>query len=312
MADFVDEEAFASLAGDFATYVARKIGNKDEVRLVLEPVEVLTPLFLDGLRDLAGERPLALFFDTYEHTGPFLDSWLRDLLEGRYGDEPANILLTIAGRDELDRNLWAPYEPLLARLPLEPFTEEEARTYLARKGVTDEWVVEVVLSLSGRLPLLLATLAAEGPDDPGKVGDPSGEAVERFLKWVEEPERRRAALDAALPRHLNRDVLTVLVGEEAAGALFDWLIRMPFVLRRGDGWVYHEGVRTQMLRYKRRESPRVGPTCTAAWPITTNGCGTVWGWRRGPPAGTKPGRPATWKRPTTASARRLISTSPPP
>jgi tetratricopeptide (TPR) repeat protein len=256
VADFVDEEAVASLAGDFASYVARKIGNKDEVRLVLEPVEVLTPLFLADLREMADKHLLALFFDTYERTGSSLDSWLRDLLEGRHGDVPVNIVLTIAGRDELDRNHWAPYEGLLARLSLDPFTEEEAHDYLARKGITDEQVVEVILQLSGRLPLLVATLAAESPDDPAKIGDPSGEAVERFLKWVENPKQRQVALDAALPRRLNRDLLAVLVGEKESDTLFAWLKGMPFVERRGDGWAYHDVVRAQMLRYKRQEAPQ--------------------------------------------------------
>jgi hypothetical protein len=85
LADFVDEEAFTSLAGDFASYVARKIGNKDEVQLVLKPLEVLTPLFLDDLQQVAENKPVVLFFDTYERTGPFLDAWLRGMLEGRYG-----------------------------------------------------------------------------------------------------------------------------------------------------------------------------------------------------------------------------------
>jgi len=255
-ADFVDEEAFASLAGDFASYVARKIGNKDEVRLVLEPVEVLTPVFLADLREVAEKHPIALFLDTYERTGGFLDPWLRDLLEGRHGDVPVNIVLVITGRDELDRNHWAPYEGLLARLPLEPFTEEEAHDYLARKDITDEQVMEVILQLSGRLPLLVATLAAESPDDPAKVGDPSGEAVERFLKWVEDARQRQVALDAALPRRLNRDVLAVLVGEEEASTLFAWLREMPFIEKRGDGWAYHDVVRAQMLRYKRQEAPK--------------------------------------------------------
>jgi tetratricopeptide (TPR) repeat protein len=256
VADFVDEEAFASLAGDFASYVARKISNKDEVRLVLEPVEVLTPLFLADLREVAEKHPVALLFDTYERTANFLDSWLRELLEGRHGDVPVDTLLVVAGRDELDRNHWAPYEGLLARLPLDPFTKEEARDYLTRKGITDERVVEVILRLSGRLPLLVATLAAESPDDPEKVGDPSGEAVERFLKWVEDPKQRQVALDAALPRRLNRDVLAVLVDGEEANAVFAWLRRMPFIERRGDCWAYHDVVRPQMLRYKRRESPQ--------------------------------------------------------
>lgn len=114
VAEFLDEEATASLAGEFASYVARKIRDSGERRLVLEPIEVLTPLFLEDLRRVAKKRHVALFFDTYERTGDFLDRWLRDLLEERYGEVPANILLVIAGRHELDRSHWAPYEGLLA------------------------------------------------------------------------------------------------------------------------------------------------------------------------------------------------------
>jgi tetratricopeptide (TPR) repeat protein len=256
VADFVDEETFAELGSEFASYVARKIGNKDEVQLVLEPVEVLTPLFLADLRTEADKRAIALFFDTYERTGAFLDSWLRHLLDGRYGDVPANILFVIAGRDTLDRNLWSPYERLLERLLLDPFTEDEAREHLTHEGITNEQVTEVIMRLSGKLPLLMATLAAENPDDPSKVGDPSGEAVERFLKWVEDPKRRQVTLDAALARRLNRDVLAVLVGEEDSDALFGWLREMPFVEKQGDYWAYHDVVRAQMLRYKRQEAPR--------------------------------------------------------
>jgi hypothetical protein len=255
VAELLDEEPIVDKGGEFAAYVARKVRRKEDVHLVLEPVEVLTPLFLADLREVAERCPTALVFDTYERTGNFLDPWLRDLLEGHHGDVPANILLVVAGRDELDRNQWAPYEGLLARLSLEPFTDVEARDYLARKGITDERVVEVIQSLSGHLPLLVATLAAESPDDPDKVGDPSGEAVERFLKWVEYPKRRQTALDAALPRFLNRDVLAVLVGNEEANALFTWLKGMPFVEKRGGSWAYHGVVRAQMLRYKRQESP---------------------------------------------------------
>ncbi|RLC83672.1 MAG: hypothetical protein DRI37_09960, partial [Chloroflexi bacterium] len=148
VADFVDEDTVSGLGGDFAAYIARKITNKDEVHLVLEPVKVLTPLFLAGLAEVAKKHSLVLFFDTYERTGDFLDPWLRDLLKGRYGDAPANILLVIAGRDGLDSNCWSPYEGVLVRFPLDPFTGEEARDYLARKGVTNEQVIDVILSLS--------------------------------------------------------------------------------------------------------------------------------------------------------------------
>ncbi|MGI8503183.1 MAG: ATP-binding protein, partial [Hassallia sp.] len=88
--DFIDEDAVASQAGEWASYVAKKLTNKDEVRLIQEPVEVLTPLFLQDISKLAEKSGVALFFDTYECSEDFLDNWLREILEGRYGEVPLN------------------------------------------------------------------------------------------------------------------------------------------------------------------------------------------------------------------------------
>ncbi|MDX2230064.1 MAG: hypothetical protein NW220_10525 [Leptolyngbyaceae cyanobacterium bins.349] len=253
---FIDEEAFTSQAGEWASYVAKKLGNKDDVQLVNEPVEVLTPLFLQDLGKIAEKSAPVLFFDTYERTSSFLDAWLRELLEGRHGNLPANLLLVIAGRDELDQNLWAEYEGAIARFPLNPFTNEEAIQYLHRKGITNDKIIEVILHLSGCLPLLVTTLAATSPNDPSQIGDPSETAVERFLQWIDDPQKRQVAIDAALPRLLNRDIIAVFQGEDTADDLFHWLKSMPFVEQRPDGWAYHDIARTQMLRYKRRFSPQ--------------------------------------------------------
>ncbi|WP_131815859.1 ATP-binding protein [Streptomyces sp. 3213.3] len=77
--------------------------------LLLDPAEALTPPFVELLRRLAGEVPwLALFFDTYERTEVFLGTWLLDLVEGRYGDLPANMVLTVAGQHRLHPGAWAP------------------------------------------------------------------------------------------------------------------------------------------------------------------------------------------------------------
>ncbi|MBD2437195.1 tetratricopeptide repeat protein [Nostoc sp. FACHB-110] len=252
----INEDAVATQAGEWTAYVAKKLTNKDEILLVQEPIEVLTPLFLEDISKIAQKSALSLFFDTYERSEEFLDSWLREVLDGRYGEVPLNILIIIAGRQELDKNYWAFYEGLMVRFPLEPFTEAEAQQYLTRKGITNSRVIEVILRLSGNLPLLVATLAAETPTDPSQVGDPSGTAVERFLKWIDDPKRRQLAVDAALPLCLNRDVLAKLRGEEEADSLFSWLKEMPFIDERTDGWAYHDVVKTQMLRHKRLISPQ--------------------------------------------------------
>ncbi len=261
--DFVDEDGVAKQVGEWTAFVVKALGNKDEVHLVQKPVEVLTPLFFKGLEEIAKKHPLALFFDTYERTGKYLDEWLRDWLEGRYGDVPENIVVAIAGRDQLNRSYWADYESLLVRLPLEPFTEGEARDYLIRKGITEASVVEAILKLSGHLPLLLNTLAVNAPSDPTTMIDATDNAVKRFLQWVEDDQRKQLALAGAIPRRFNRDVLAVLVGEEQAKAQFEWLIEMPFVVKKSAlivknraDWGYHPVVRELMLRYKYQRSPQ--------------------------------------------------------
>ncbi|MGB7439470.1 MAG: tetratricopeptide repeat protein [Coleofasciculaceae cyanobacterium] len=249
--DFVDEENVAKQAGEWFDFAYSKLRNKDEVQLVKQPLEVLTPLFLQGLHKSPEDFLIVLFFDTYERTEEFLDSWLRDLIDEKYGECPEKILLVIAGRQELDTNLWDENEGLIARLPLEPFTEQEALDFLKKKGITDEASIQVICQLSGRLPLLVATLAAGKPDNPSTVIDPTETAIERFLKWVEDDQKRQVALDASFPRTLNRDVLGILVGNEQAHQYFNWLIEKPFVSKHAEYWAYHSVVRPQMLRYQR-------------------------------------------------------------
>ncbi len=256
--DELDTDTVAKQSSALATFLARRFKNKDDVRLMREPSQVLTPLFLKGVRELGEERAIALFVDTYERTSSHLDSWLREVLEGQFGEVPGNFVLVVAGRNELDRNLWAPFEDLLVEVNLEPFTGDDARDFLARKEIDDPAVAELILELSGGLPLLLATLAAGKPMGVGEVGEVSDTAVERFLSWVEEPQRRNLGVAGAFPRSLNRDLVDELVEEapEAMERLFQWLVSMPFAMRRRHGWSYHEVVRKQMLRHSRRSSPR--------------------------------------------------------
>ena len=250
--DFMDEKAVVEAAGEWSAYVTRKLKNKDEVQLVNEPEAVLTPLFLEELGEIFG-RQVVLLFDTYERTGEILETWLLDIVAGqRYGELPSNCIWVIAGRDQLNPNHWSGYDPV--QFPVEPFTTEEATQFLHRKGVTNPQVVEPVLEVSGRLPLLLAILAENALNDPEQVGEASSTAVERFLKWVDDPAKRALAMEAALPQSLNRDVVACLVGDEESEALFGWLKGMPFVRERSDGWAYHDVVRPQMLRYQQRES----------------------------------------------------------
>ncbi|MGW7575804.1 tetratricopeptide repeat protein [Streptomyces sp. NPDC054765] len=237
--------------------VSARLRHYDDAQLVREPVEVLTPVFVREVCAVAEEVPwLALFFDTYERTGPLLDSWLRDVLvTDRYGPLAPNVVVTLAGQTALDRRCWADYLDCVADLPLDTFTEAEARQFLATRSIVDERIVEVILRLSGGLPVLVSTLAENRPRAVEAVDDPSDTAVERFLKWETDPVRREAALAAALPRHLDEDIFRAAV-DPAAAEQFGWLCRLPFVADRAGRWQYHEVVRTAMLRLQRRRSPQ--------------------------------------------------------
>ncbi|WP_143645266.1 tetratricopeptide repeat protein [Streptomyces antioxidans] len=237
--------------------LSARLRSHDDVDLVISPLDALTPAFLRDVGEVAASVPwMAWFFDTYERTGPLLDPWLREVMfEGRYGSLPANAVVTLAGQGTLAPRCWADYADLVVDLPLVPFTEAEARQLLTAKGVDDEQVIEVVLRLTGGLPVLVSMLAEARPTTPEAVGDPSGTAVERFLKWVSDETQRSAALAAALPRQLDEDVFTAAVGDGAAG-LYGWLRSLPFVADGSGRCRYHEVVRTAMLRLRRNQSPQ--------------------------------------------------------
>ncbi|MEU6374381.1 tetratricopeptide repeat protein [Streptomyces sp. NPDC046909] len=250
----VDPAQIAHSTDRLRAALSARFRNHDDVRLVLEPLKVLTPVFVEELSRVAADTPwIALFFDTYERTSPFLDPWLLDLITtDRYGALPANAVITLAGQHGPDPARWTDYAAFVTEFALEPFTESEARQLLAAKGLVDETVVREVLRLSGGLPVLVSTLA----ENPGAVDDPTATAVERFLKWERDPARRDVALLCALPRKLDEDVFRAAVAGRDADGLYAWLRGLPFVSERAGRVHFHDVVRTAMLRLQRTRSPR--------------------------------------------------------
>ncbi|MBK6903358.1 MAG: hypothetical protein IPH04_11270 [Saprospirales bacterium] len=138
--DLIDKDAAGDQASELAIYLHKKLKNKDEVRLVLEPVEVLTPLFLDGLYEYEEKRHLCFFIDTYEETSRFLDPWLRDLIAGKHGEVPLNMAWVIAGRERLDGNDWSAFSSIIGYCSLEPFTDKEAEHFLDTRGINNQGI----------------------------------------------------------------------------------------------------------------------------------------------------------------------------
>ncbi|MFG3532772.1 hypothetical protein ACGF8B_39600 [Streptomyces sp. NPDC047917] len=165
----VDPRQVAQSADRVRALLSVRLRSHDDVHLVMKPVEVLTPVFLEELSDVAQRHPrVVLFFDVYERTGPLLNVWLRDVVFNEcFGALPANVQIVLSGQGRLDAGIWGDWMGQITEVALEVFTEEEVRSLLAGKGITAEEVVEEVLLLSGRLPLLVDMLAQAGPEDGG-------------------------------------------------------------------------------------------------------------------------------------------------
>ncbi|MFF1839005.1 hypothetical protein ACFVXE_33205 [Streptomyces sp. NPDC058231] len=229
----------------------RQRGSRDEAGL--------SRAFVAELERLCTRHQwVVLFFDTWEQTGRYLDGWLLSLLEDEFGPVPANVVVVLAGRDELAERTWAPLRSQAADVPLEVFTAAETRSLLAVRGVTEPEVVEAVLQLSMGLPLLVDLLALARPsaaEAVGASGDVADMAVERFVQWITDPHQREAVRACALPLQLNEDVFATAAQPEAEG-LWEWLCGQPFVSGQDDFKHYHAVVRASMVRQQRAHSPQ--------------------------------------------------------
>ncbi|MGW3324021.1 tetratricopeptide repeat protein [Streptomyces virginiae] len=219
----------------------------------------LSRAFVAELKRLCDRHSwVVLFFDTWEQTARYLDGWLLSLLEEEFGAVPANVIVVLAGRDELAEREWASLRAQVADVPLEVFTEAETRSLLTARGVTDPDVAEAVLQLSMGLPLLVELLALAHPHTVEEVdagGDLADVAVERFVQWITDPQQREAVRACALPLQLNEDVFAAAAGPGAEG-LWEWLCGQPFVSGRGGFKHYHAVVRASMVRQERTHSPQ--------------------------------------------------------
>src|SRR6266487_2699184 len=252
--EFVPREIVETQASEWATYLTKKFSNKDEVALMRDPVPNLTPLFFKDINEIAQKRRVLLCFDNFEAATPELLQWF---LRVREYKPSLSIRIIIAGRNKAGTK-WDTLRKVTLPIRLDVFTEREAEAFLDAFGISDFSRRREILEYSGRLPVLMSWLSAPEGQEPDHAV-PTHDIVERFLRWVPELVLRRAALLAAIPHSFNLDVLKLLLNDSDHSfdvqSIFDWLLTMPFVQQRSDGWYYHSVVRRLMLRYQRQKSP---------------------------------------------------------
>jgi tetratricopeptide (TPR) repeat protein len=220
---------------------------RDKERLE-NPIDDLTHAFVQDLNRLTDaqvtlsslqakrHRRAILFFDTFEQLASVAVPWLLDhFLQANISN---NVVLIIAGRDPIEHSTsdgpkqWLPYldNHVIYSISLDSFTEDETRTYLTKRGITDSNRAATFWQLSGGLPLYLGLLTS---NPFGRV-DPTKDVVVNFLRWIPEQEalKRQLALDAALlSRPFNKDDLEAFsyIPEKEQSNLYQWLIGLPFV-----------------------------------------------------------------------------------
>ncbi len=229
-------------------YLFERFGNPTKIALVKTPVETLTQIFVKDMNAWATVRPMLLCFDDWERLGPHLQSWLQDWFT-RY-EMRTNIWVALAGTQPPDET-WTAFRPAMITFDLPPLTETEARACLAAAGVTDADRVNDILAFSERLPVMVRLLASA---TGGRAGDLALTPVDRYLKWLEPPERRDAVLQCAAARRLDADVIGVAT-DSSDPALLQWLLETPLLVQQPGYARYHPELRRRLLAFAQQQMP---------------------------------------------------------
>jgi hypothetical protein len=191
--------------------------SHDEIDRCLQAESKITTLFVRAMNRIAliSSQKLILMFDTYEEMGS-ADAWVRNLLLPELN---SNIGIVIAGRDPLC-DKWNDWIDGIRKWELQPLLETEAVSYLQRRGITERTTIDVMLSLTNRLPWAL-TLVTElhGEDTPSlkrlsAIPSLGRRVVERFFSQVKDDNLRDVIEACSLTLTFDADLLAAMLGRD--------------------------------------------------------------------------------------------------
>jgi hypothetical protein len=177
-----------------------------------------------------------------------LEPWLREEV---FPNLPSHRRVITARREALGTE-WtadAAFRRLMVSVRLDVLSPGECAHYLEHCGI-DQASWPDILSFAKGLPLALS-LASQAPDSNVTSSDPQviGTLLERLLRDVTVPARRRALEVAALNRVATPGLLADVLGEgHDVDALFDWLRQRSFVRITDDGVAVHDVLREVLIR----------------------------------------------------------------
>jgi len=217
-----------------------------------------------GAATPTGDERLLLAIDTFEEWAA-MEGWLRnEFLPSLFGS--AHVL--IAGRQPpgLRWRSDGGWDGLLDHRAVSPFSAEEARDYLTRRGVEAEARGRAAEVSRGH-PLLLALLAdALGSSELTDLSETLFDRAidEQLISLVDHLvpagtrwEERATLFACALLRHTSEDLLARMVDVDAARArsLFEWLEQLSFVDADPIGAYPHDVMRGALRTALERREP---------------------------------------------------------
>jgi hypothetical protein len=213
--------------------------------------------------------PVVFMLDEFDRLR-LLDDWLRHALLPAL---PERTRWVFAGRFA-PRSAWLTtpgWSDVVLPLRLGALPEPAARAVLARRGVADERMPEL-LTVARGVPLALTLLAL--PRAPAPAGETRHGVNESAVlaalaqRSVEAlGQRLREALEAmSLVRRATRELLEAMLGERCDDGLLAELAELSFVEHAGDGLTLHETVRHALTSRLRALDPaRHRQLSLAAW-----------------------------------------------
>lgn len=147
----------------------------------------LSEEFTEQLFNIDEKRKICFFIDSFEATKYIIGDWLRNFLSQKYGEIPANILITIASRNSINEDNLNLVPSLTQEIHLSSFSEKEATELLKQKGINDINQIKSLFKFSNGIPVLLALMSEK-----------SHEYIEKSVFDEIKKRVKRDELDAAI------------------------------------------------------------------------------------------------------------------
>lgn len=222
-------------------------------------IRLLKEACVNAIRSLADRGKAVLAWDAFEEAAE-MENWLRDEF---LADLSTNIVAVISGRLPL-RGEWLSspaWRRLVLRVPLGELDYDAVKRYLGRSGIEREEEVRHIWSRTKGHPLTLSLFAsttlAQAAQSSEKMTNEEifPYIVKTWLKEVPDDETRKLVEAAAVLRHFNQELLSVILDQEVPTERFLKMIEHSFIRRVDCGWQLHDMLREAVIHELRLRSP---------------------------------------------------------